>query len=252
MTLLRVRLQDGKPVRPWRHPDRPAGLTRSRIRSSGWTRTCCSWPSPRRADCRNSPRPSLLEPFGEGGVATASALCPDCLGQGTCCRPGPRSVWPGPQPCRASCVAASPGAGGHGYDHAWVLAALGVVDADRIGVGQLIQLVEPIGHLLVLIQQDAELLVLDRERGDHPNRAVEHPGGALVVVVAELEDLVADPVDPPTEAALGKPLSRWGQRGLSRQAAELLPMKECGRMAAHRCVPRFGYDGSAASWPRQR
>jgi hypothetical protein len=46
---------------------------------------------------------------------------------------------------------------------------LGAVDADRIGVGQLVQLVEPVGHLLILIQQDAELLVLDRERGDHPN-----------------------------------------------------------------------------------
>src|SRR5215207_1371705 len=30
---------------PWRHPDRPAGLTRSRIRSSGSTGTWCSRPS---------------------------------------------------------------------------------------------------------------------------------------------------------------------------------------------------------------
>ena len=30
---------------PWRHPDRPAGLTRSRIRFLSSTGTCCSWPS---------------------------------------------------------------------------------------------------------------------------------------------------------------------------------------------------------------
>jgi hypothetical protein len=30
-----------------------------------------------------------------------------------------------------------------------------------MGVGQLVQLLEPVGHLLVLIQQDAELLVLE-------------------------------------------------------------------------------------------
>ncbi len=34
----------------------------------------------RPADRRNRPRPSLLEPFGEVGVATAGALGPDRLG----------------------------------------------------------------------------------------------------------------------------------------------------------------------------
>src|SRR4029453_9032261 len=47
-----------------------------------------------------------------------------------------------------------------------------------------------------------------------PDRAVEDPGGALVVVVAQLHDLVADPVDAAAEAALRESLSGWGQRGL--------------------------------------
>jgi hypothetical protein len=42
----RLGLQDGGAgAPPWRHPDRPAGLTRPRIRSLGSTGTCCSWPS---------------------------------------------------------------------------------------------------------------------------------------------------------------------------------------------------------------
>ena len=36
---------------------------------------------PRPADRRNGPRPSLLEPFGEGGVAAASPWGSDCFGQ---------------------------------------------------------------------------------------------------------------------------------------------------------------------------
>jgi hypothetical protein len=61
------------PAPPWRHPDRPAGLTRSRIRSSGRTGACCSRPSG-AADCRNRSRLSLLEPVGEGGGAAAGIL----------------------------------------------------------------------------------------------------------------------------------------------------------------------------------
>ncbi len=72
-------------------------------------------------------------------------------------------------------------------------------------MGQLVQLVEPVGHLLVLIQQHLQLLILQRQRGNHAHRPVEHPGGALVVVVSDLHHLVADPVDTTAEAPLGKP-----------------------------------------------
>jgi hypothetical protein len=41
-----------------------------------------------------------------------------------------------------------PRAGRQQDDHTGILAALGAVDADRIGMGQLIQLVEPVAHLL--------------------------------------------------------------------------------------------------------
>jgi hypothetical protein len=85
---------------------------------------------------------------------------------------------------------------------------------DRIGMGQLIQLIEAVANLLVLIQQHPQLTVLQREGGDDPDRAVEHPGGALVVVVSDLHDLVANPVDPAAEPPLGEPLSPWGERGL--------------------------------------
>jgi hypothetical protein len=107
-----------------------------------------------------------------------------------------------------------PGAGRHRHDHAGILAALGAVDADRIRMGQLVQLIELIAHLLVLIHQHSQLAVLQREGGDDPDRAVEHPGGTLVVVVPKLHDPVADPVDAAAETALRKSLARWSQRGL--------------------------------------
>jgi hypothetical protein len=53
-----------------------------------------------------------------------------------------------------------------GYSLPW-----GTVDADRIGMGQLIQLIEAVADLLVLVQQHPELLVLQRERGHDPDRA---------------------------------------------------------------------------------
>jgi hypothetical protein len=73
-------------------------------------------------------------------------------------------------------------------------------------------------------------LVLERDGGDLPDRAVEHPGGALVVVVPELHDPVADSVDAAAEAALRESLSGWGQRGLEA----LIEHPGAGRPAMHR------------------
>src|SRR6266508_5051674 len=164
--------------------------------------------------CHPVIRPAA-QPLGKGGVAAPGALGADRPGQGTLAADQHHDLLgPGDGGVEQVALQHQPGAGGQGDDHTWVLAALGAVDADRMGVGQLVQLVEPIGDLLVLIQQDAEFLLLERECGDHPDRPVEHAGGALVVVVPELHDLVSDPVDEAAEPALREPLSRWRQRDL--------------------------------------
>jgi hypothetical protein len=56
------------------------------------------------------------------------------------------------------------------------------------------------------------------------------PGGALVVVVPDLHDLVADPVDAAAEAALGTPFARRGQRRLE----PLVQHASAGRPSVHR------------------
>src|SRR5215217_2985856 len=162
------------------------------------------------AGCGPGPDGSGPKPLGKRGVATAGALGPDRLGQRTPATDQDHHPFgPGDGGVEQVALQHQPRAHGEGDDDAGVLAALGAVDADRIGMGQLIQLVEAVADLLVLIQPDPQLLVLEREGGDLPDRAVEHPGRALVIVVPKLHHLVAHPVDPPAEAPLRESLSRW-------------------------------------------
>ena len=67
-------------------------------------------------------------------------------------------------------------------------------------------------------------------RGDHADGAVEDPGGALVVVVAQLGDLVADPEHPAAVPPLRRALAERGQ-GLLQQQVEV---PGSGRAAVHR------------------
>lgn len=76
--------------------------------------------------------------------------------------------------------------------------SLGAVDGDGVGVGELIEVV---GDLLVLVGPDREGVVFVGQAGDDVGGAVEDPGGALVVVVAQLGHLVADAEDPSAVAA---------------------------------------------------
>jgi hypothetical protein len=120
------------------------------------------------------------EPLGEGGVAASGALGADRFGERALaadqhdelCGAGDGGV-------EKVALQHEPGAHYQGDDHAGVLAALGAVDADGVGVGQLVELVEAVADLLVLVQQYPQLLVLERERGHDADRPVEHPGGAL-------------------------------------------------------------------------
>jgi hypothetical protein len=75
-----------------------------------------------------------------------------------------------------------------------------------------------------------QLLVGDRQGGDGADGAVEHPGGALVVVVADLDDLVPGPEHPRPVPPL-RVSSRPGREGLLQQRVE---GAGAGRAAVHR------------------
>jgi hypothetical protein len=88
------------------------------------------------------------------------------------------------------------------------------VDADGAGVAQLVQLVEPVTHFLVLVQPDRKLLVFRRQRGDHADRPVEHPAVPLPWSFLICMTLSPTRVDAAAEAALREPRPRRYQGGL--------------------------------------
>ena len=104
------------------------------------------------------------------------------------------------------------------------------MDGDRVGVRQLVQLVEPVVDRFVLVGAHGQGVLLRRHRGDHAHGAVEDAGGALVVVVAQLGDLIADPEHPAAVAPLGRTFGIGGQ-GLLEQQVEV---PRSGRAAVHR------------------
>src|SRR5690606_26994533 len=69
----------------------------------------------------------------------------------------------------------------------------------------------------VLVGDDRQCLFDRVDGGDVAEGAVEHPVGALVVVVADLHDLVADPEDPAAHASFGRPRAGRGERLLQQR-----------------------------------
>src|SRR5438105_15393631 len=70
-----------------------------------------------------------------------------------------------------------PGAHGEGYDDGGVFAALGAVDRDRVGVGELVQFIEPVVDLLVFVGEDGERMVLGGSADHDADGAIEYTGG---------------------------------------------------------------------------
>ena len=106
-------------------------------------------------------------------------------------RPGDRGVqdWPGEHHVMR---------GHHGDHDGPVFASLGLVDADRIGQGQLIRLAPIVAHLAV-VDLHAQRLVGDVDRPDPPQVAVKD---VEVIVVAQLDHPVARPERAPAEPTL--------------------------------------------------
>src|SRR4051812_47018477 len=109
-----------------------------------------------------------------------------------------------------------PGAGRQRDDDARVLAALGPVHGDGVGVHQLVELTEVVLDGLVLVGDDCQGLLDRVDGGDDALGAVEDAVRPLVVVVADLADLVPDAEDAPAEALLGAVGPGRGERLLQQ------------------------------------
>src|SRR6476661_6418024 len=149
-----------------------------------------------------------VQAVGVGGVAAAGALGADGGGEGAA-GSGQHDEFLGPGDAGVEQVALEhhPGAGGEGDDDGGVFAALGAVDGDRVGVGELVQLVEPVVDVFVFVGAHGQGVLFGGHGGDDADGAVEDPGGALVIVVAQLGDLVADPEHPAAVAPFRRALS---------------------------------------------
>ena len=120
-----------------------------------------------------------------------------------------------------------PGLGDDRGDHEGVFAALGAVDADGVGVGELVELVEGVLTSGRRPCRSSIEPVLRVDRGDGAGLAVED---ALVVVVADRHDPVADPEDRGAGPVLGDAVA-GGVEPFLDHAAEL---GGAGRALAHR------------------
>ncbi len=83
-----------------------------------------------------------------------------------------------------------PGGGGEWDDNGGVFAALGAVDGDGVGVGEFVEFGEVVVDEFVFVGEHGEGLFVQGQAGDGSDGAVEDPGLAFVVVVAQLGDLV--------------------------------------------------------------
>jgi len=118
-------------------------------------------------------------------------------------------------------------------DHRGVLAALGAVNGDRIGVGELVELGEVVIDRLVFVGEHGERLLLQGQPGDDPDRAVEDPGRALVVVVAQLGDLVPDAERPPAVPLLRRSVAVRGECLLQQRVEVARPRGAAVRGREH-------------------
>ena len=98
-----------------------------------------------------------MQAVGESGVAAAGALGADGGGQGAA-GSGQDDELAGAGDAGVEQVALEhhPGAGGQGDDDGGVFAALGAVDGDGVGVGQLVEFVEPVVDLFVFVGADGQ------------------------------------------------------------------------------------------------
>jgi hypothetical protein len=79
----------------------------------------------------------------------------------------------------------------------------------------------------------AQALIVGGQGGDDPDGAVEHPGRALVVVVADLGDLVADAEHPSADPSFWQSFPAWG---------ELLLQQDVERARAGGAAVHWGED----------
>src|SRR5699024_3213098 len=170
------------------------------------------------------------EAMSKGGVSAPRGGVADGLGQCPT-RPHQNHQPLGPGDGRVEQVALQhhPGTGGDGYDHRRVLASLGTVHGDGVGVREFVEFGEVVGDLLVLVGAYAHLLGNRFDTRDHTQRAVEHTVLAFFVIVADLGDLVADLEDTPTETTLGHVVGRGGD-GFLQPGVEV---DRTGRAALH-------------------
>src|SRR5712691_4532400 len=95
---------------------------------------------------------------------------------------------------------------------------------------EFVEFVEAVMHALVFIGEHGELAVFQGHPGDHADGAIEDPGGAFVIVVPQLRDLVTDPEHAAAVAAFGVPFLLWGEHFLQKR----VEIARTGRPPVHR------------------
>src|ERR1035437_7251035 len=115
-----------------------------------------------------------MEPVGEGGVAAAGSGGADGLGE-CAARSGEDDELLGAGDAGGEQVALQrhPGRGRAWYDDGGVIAALGAVDGNGVGVGELVEFGEGVVDLLVFVGEDGEGLCLEREAGEDSGWAAD-------------------------------------------------------------------------------
>jgi hypothetical protein len=109
----------------------------------------------------------LAEPVVQGGVATSGADSANSLADGFLgADQHDEFLGPGDGSVEQVALQHHPGAGGDWDDHPGVFAALGAVDADRVSVGQFVQLPELVVDVLILVRAHAKRLFDQVHRGD--------------------------------------------------------------------------------------
>ena len=118
--------------------------------------------------------------MGECGVAAAGSGGADGLGERAAgSDEDDELLGPGDAGVEEVALQHHPGRGRQRDDDGRVFAALGAVDGDGVGVGELIEFGEVVVDLLVFVGEDGEGLLLERHAGDDSDGAVEDSGLAL-------------------------------------------------------------------------
>ena len=186
----------------------------ARIALTGPDLTDLAW---RSAQARRRRLFDGLESVGECGVAAAGSGGADGLGERAAgSDEDDELLGAGDAGVEQVALQHHPGGGGERDDHGGVFAALGAVDGDRVGVGEFVEFGEVVVDVLVFVGEHGEGLLLEGQAGDGSDGAVEDARLAFVVVVAQLDDLVAGAEHPVAVAFLRRAVALRGERVLQQ------------------------------------